>query len=178
VPLVRDAKETAAIVKATRFPSSGTRSFGPVRAGRYGLDNEDYFRRANDQVVVVLILETLEALDNLEEIAAVDGVDALYVGPYDLSLSLGIDPFRAGFSELEPIVRRALDVCRKCGVSLGMPVRTPGELLQRRDQGFTFLGFGPDYALLADAAKAANAAFREVPFTASKSGDDDRSRTS
>ena len=158
VPLVRTAEEAAAIVSATRFPPEGTRSFGPLRAGRYGFDNEDYFRRANDQIVVILILETREAFEGLREIAAVRGVDALYVGPFDLALSFGLDPMGAS-AELEQLIQDARSICSECGAVLGVPVRTTDELVKRRGEGFKLFGFGPDYLLLADAARAGIAAF-------------------
>ena len=162
VPLIRTAEEAAAVVSATRFPPAGTRSFGPLRAGRYGFDNEDYFRRANDQIVVILILETREAVEELGEIAVVPGVDALYVGPFDLSLSFGLDPFGASSAELEALIRDAQSVCSESGAVLGVPVRTPDELRRRRAEGFALLGYGPDYLLLGDAARAGMAAFEDV----------------
>ena len=76
VPLVKTAAEADAIVRATRYPPLGTRSFGALRASRYTFDNEDYFQRANDNLLVVLIIETREAVENLEEIAAVPGIGA------------------------------------------------------------------------------------------------------
>lgn len=160
VPLVRTAEEAAAIVSATRFPPEGTRSFGPFRAGRYGFDNEDYFRRANDQIVVILILETREAYEGLREIAAVPGVDALYVGPFDLALSFGLDPLRGSTVELEKLIHDAQTICLERGAALGVPVRTPAELVRRRNEGFKLFGFGPDYLLLGDAARAGIAAFK------------------
>jgi 2-keto-3-deoxy-L-rhamnonate aldolase RhmA len=159
VPLVRTADEAAAIVSATRFPPAGTRSFGPLRAARYGLDNKDYFRRANDQIVVMLILETREAYEGIREIAAMPGIDALYIGPFDLALSFGLDPLGAATAEVEALIRDAQSVCATSGAALGVPVRTVDELERRRAEGFTLLGFGPDYLLVADAARAAVAAF-------------------
>jgi 4-hydroxy-2-oxoheptanedioate aldolase len=159
VPLVRTADEAAAIVSATRFPPVGTRSFGPLRAARYGLDNEDYFRRANEQIVVMLILETREAYEGIREIAAVPGIDALYIGPFDLALSFGLDPLGAATAEVEALIRDAQRVCATSGAALGVPVRTVDELERRRAEGFTLLAFGPDYLLVADAARAAVAAF-------------------
>ena len=92
VPMVRTADEARAIVAATRYPPSGKRSFGPLRAAHYGYDNLDYFNRANDNILVSFILETKEGVDNLDEIAAVEGIDAIFLGPFDLCLSLGLNP--------------------------------------------------------------------------------------
>ena len=94
VPMVRTVEEAEAIVAATRFPPVGRRSFGPLRASHYSLDNADYLGRANDNMLVALIVETREMLDNLEEIAAVPGIDVLFLGPFDLCLALGLNPLQ------------------------------------------------------------------------------------
>src|SRR5258707_7137621 len=103
VPLVRTAAEAQAIVRATRLPPQGSRSWGPLRASRYTFDNEDYFNRANDNIMVALILETKEAVENLDAIAAVPGIDALYLGPWDLCLSLGLNPMHQPYPEIDAI---------------------------------------------------------------------------
>lgn len=159
VPLVKTAAEAKAIVAATRYPPHGTRSFGPLRAEHYTFDRQDYLARANDNLLVVLIIETAEALENLEEIAAVKGVDVLFVGPFDLCLSLGWDPLQLPFPAFEEVIERLLAVGRKYQVAIGMGCGNGAELHQRRGQGCTFLSYATDYILLADAARAGVAAF-------------------
>ncbi len=172
VPLIRTAEDARAVVRATRYPPQGTRGFGPLRASRYTFDNEHYFRNANENTLVVLILETREAVENLEEICAVPGVDALYIGPFDLCLSLGLDPMRMPFPETEAVIERALALGRKSGVAIGMGGRTPEQLRQRVARGFTFVGYGPDYALLGDAMRAGIAAFaQQVPDATMRSAE-------
>jgi 2-keto-3-deoxy-L-rhamnonate aldolase RhmA len=160
VPLVKTAAEAEAIVRATRYPPQGTRSFGALRASRYTFDNEDYFQRANDNILVVLILETREAVENLEAIAAVPGVDALYFGPFDLCLSLGLTPFQQPFPEVEAIYQRALAVGQRHGTAIGMGVGASDQLHQRRQEGYTMLSYSTDYHLLAAAARAGVTAFK------------------
>jgi 2-keto-3-deoxy-L-rhamnonate aldolase RhmA len=160
VPMLKTAAEAQAVVRATRYPPHGTRSFGPLRATRYSFDNEDYLNRANDNLLVVLILETKEAAENLEAIAAVPGVDGLFLGPFDLCLSLGLNPMKMPFPEVEQVTQRALEVGRKSGVAVGTTAGTPEQLWQLQAQGFTLLGYGPDYRLLAEAARAGLAAFK------------------
>jgi 4-hydroxy-2-oxoheptanedioate aldolase len=162
VPLVRNAEEATKIVGATRYPPEGTRSFGPLRAAHYGMDNQAYLEQANEQIIVILILETREAIENLGAIALVSGIDALYVGPFDLAISLGFDPLRPEAAELESVMQEGLRACRAAGVALGVPVRTPGEMVKRHRQGFTFFGYGPDYLLLTDAARSGLDAFRSA----------------
>ena len=159
VPLVKTAAEAQDIVSATRLPPEGRRSLGPLRASNYTFDNEDYYNRVNDNILVALILETKEAVDNLEEIAAVPGIDALYIGQWDLSLALGLNPLRLPHPEVEAVIERALEVGRKSGVAIGNGARTPEDLRSNQARGFTFLSYGPDYGLLAAAARAGVEAF-------------------
>lgn len=158
-PLVRTAFEARAIVSATRFPPEGTRSFGPLRASHYSFDNEDYLKNSNDNIIVSLILETREALDDLDAIASVPGVDALYLGPFDLCLSLGLNPMQQPFPEIEVVMERMVALGRETGIAPGIGVGTPDQLRQRQAQGFTFIGYGPDYSLLVNAAREGLAAF-------------------
>jgi 2-keto-3-deoxy-L-rhamnonate aldolase RhmA len=154
VPMVRTVAEVRQVVAATRFPPDGTRSFGPLRATRYTFDSEDYFQRANDNILVLFILETREMVENLESITAIPGVDALYVGEYDLSLSLGLNPMHLPLAEVDAVVDRLLDLARRTGVAAGIGSSSPDQLRHRQSQGFTLLGYAPDYVMLANAARA------------------------
>jgi 2-keto-3-deoxy-L-rhamnonate aldolase RhmA len=159
VPMVRTAAEAEAIVKATRYPPEGTRGFGPLRASRYSMDYPDYFARANQNMLVSFVLETKEALANLEEIMAVPGVDALCFGLFDLCISLGLNPMEMPFPEVEAEIDRAVEAGRKAGVAVGVGVASPDELHRRLDQGLRFIPYGTDYMLLAGAAKQGLDAF-------------------
>ncbi len=90
VPLVNTAEEAAAAVAACRYPPDGIRSSGPVRAMHYGGGN--YFEYANDEIVVMAMIETKEGIANLEAICATPGLDAVYIGPADLSFALDMPP--------------------------------------------------------------------------------------
>lgn len=90
VPLVNNGEEAARAVAACRYPPVGMRSSGPVRAVHYG--GADYFTHANDEIVVMAMIETKEGLANLDEICATPGLDAVYIGPADLSFALGLAP--------------------------------------------------------------------------------------
>ena len=158
-PLVKNAAEAAAIVSATRFPPLGTRSVGALRASKYTLDNEDYFNRANDNILVALILERKEAVENLEEICRVPGIDALFFGSWDLCLSYGLNPFKQPYPEIEAVIDRMLEVGKKTGVAMGIGAITPEQLRMRQAQGFTFLVYGPEYKLFVDAVSAGLKAF-------------------
>ncbi|MFO1161322.1 MAG: aldolase/citrate lyase family protein [Reyranellaceae bacterium] len=90
VPLVNNAAEAAAAVAACRYPPVGMRSNGPVRAVHYG--GSDYVANANNEIVVMAMIETKEGLANLDAICATPGLDAVYIGPADLSFALGLAP--------------------------------------------------------------------------------------
>lgn len=90
VPLVNTAEEAAKAVAACRYPPVGMRSSGPVRAIHYG--GPDYVANANDEIIVMAMIETKEGLENLEAICATPGLDAVYIGPADLSFALGLTP--------------------------------------------------------------------------------------
>ena len=90
VPLVNTAAEAAQAVAACRYPPAGMRSAGPVRAMHYGGAN--YFAEANDEIIVMAMIETKEGLANLDAICATPGLDAVYIGPSDLSFALDLNP--------------------------------------------------------------------------------------
>lgn len=90
VPLINTAEEAAKAVAACRYPPAGIRSSGPVRAIHYG--GPDYQAKANDEIVVMAMIETKEGIENLDAICATPGLDAVYIGPADLSFALGLPP--------------------------------------------------------------------------------------
>ena len=146
VPLVNDAQEAKAAVEATRYPPQGIRGLGPRRAANYGLDRE-YIAVANKELVVMVQVETREAVRNFDEILAVDGVDAYFIGPNDLSCSLG----HLGEPN-HPAVEATIDDLIQRGKKAGMPggiLTTDGKRAQQRiDQGFQFINIGTDLQLL------------------------------
>jgi 4-hydroxy-2-oxoheptanedioate aldolase len=141
VPMVNSAAEATAVVRAVRYPPVGARSFGPVFAG---LRVADYAVDANKTVAAIPMIETAEALGRLDEILSVEGVDAVYVGPADLSLSLGLPPRNnddstAFTGALEAIVT----ACRRHGVVPG--IHASGALAKRRrEQGFLMITVASD----------------------------------
>ena len=90
VPLINTAEEARKAVAACRYPPVGDRSSGPVRALQ--INGPDYFAKANDEIILMAMIETKDGLDNLEQICATPGIDAIYIGPADLSFALGMAP--------------------------------------------------------------------------------------
>jgi 4-hydroxy-2-oxoheptanedioate aldolase len=127
-------------------------------------DSKDYFYRANENLLVVLIVETREAAENLEAIAAVPGVDALFLGPFDLCLSLGLDPMKQPHPEIEAVTQRMLAISQKTNVAIGIHAMNPEQMQKRQQQGFRMISYSTDYMLLADAVRAGLSAFkRDAP---------------
>lgn len=162
VPMVKTAAEAEAIVSATRYPPAGTRGWGPLRASQYTMDYPDYYASANENILIALILETKEALENLEEIASVPGIDAIFCGLFDLCLSLGLNPMDQPFPEIEEAMVEAAATCEKCGVPIGVGCGSPEELRQRHEQGFRFHIYGSDYSQLGAAASVCVETFRNL----------------
>lgn len=162
VPSVKSAEEARNIVSATRFPPLGTRSWGPLRASKYTFDNEDYFKNANDNILIVLIVETVDAVNNLEQIADVPGIDVLFLGPWDMCLSLGLDPLYQPHDEIGEVLHKMIQVSKERDTSAGAGASSTGDIAGRIDQGVTFISYGPDYALLSAAAQDGVKAFRDL----------------
>ena len=160
VPMVRTGSDVETIVGATRYPPTGTRSFGPIRASRYGQDYDDFLNRANDNALVAIIVETREAIENLDQIAAIPGLDVMFLGLNDLCLSYGLNPNEMPFPEIDERIEQVLDAGTKWGIAVGTGVGSPEELRNRREQGFRFLSYCTDYILLSTAARVGIEAFR------------------
>jgi 4-hydroxy-2-oxoheptanedioate aldolase len=147
-PMINSAEDAEKLVAWTHYPPLGTRSFGPIRGLLYG--GPDYPQRADDTIVVFAMIETREGLDNLDEILKVPGLDAIYVGPSDLSLALGCKPT---FDDVDPpaaeaiemIVRKATEAGKIAGCHNG----TPEYALKRIGMGFRFVTVSSDARLMA-----------------------------
>ena len=158
-PMVNTADEARRLVSYCRYAPRGTRSFGPVRAAMYG--GADYAEAANDTVVVFAMVETAMALDHLDEILSVEGLDAIYVGPSDLSLALGCRPV---FDDVDPRVEQAIDHivdrARAHGVRAGIHNGRPDVARARVAKGYRFVTLGSDARILAAGSQDLLAAMR------------------
>ena len=152
VPSVNSAEEALNVVRSCKYPPDGIRGCGPRRASGYFSEVADYVKRANDDVLVVIMIETQEALNNLDEILSVKGVDVAFIGPDDLSLNLGIFQQKHR-PEFIAAVRRVLDACRKHDVAPGMHCNETN-INDAISQGFQFCGLNYDDAFLQIGAKS------------------------
>jgi 2-keto-3-deoxy-L-rhamnonate aldolase RhmA len=153
VPLVSTAEQAQAAVAAAKYPPAGIRGVAGTRVTRFGMDLPDYFARWNSQSMVMVQIETTEALENVDAIAATDDIDVLFIGPNDLSAGLGM--FRQ-FDNREYVqaVDLILKAAQRHGRAAGYMCTTADEVLQRIDQGFRFVAAGSDSRLLGAAASA------------------------
>ncbi len=158
-PMVNTREDAQKLVAYTHYPPRGTRSFGPLRAVLYA--GADYVQHANDTIVTFAMIETAEALDNLDDILSVEGLDAIYIGPSDLSLALGCRPT---FDDLEPkafeAVEHILARAKAHGVVAGIHNGTPEAALKRIAKGFQFVTISSDARLMADGAQQVISAMR------------------
>ena len=118
--------------------------------------------RANDNILVALIVETREAVENIESIMEVPGVDALYFGLFDLCLSMGLNPIHMPFPVIDEIVARVLSLGKRKGVAVGIGAGTPEDLQTRLAEGHTFVNYGTDYQLLGDSVRRGIETFRDL----------------
>jgi 4-hydroxy-2-oxoheptanedioate aldolase len=151
-PMVNNREDAEKLVAATKYPPLGNRSFGPIRALLYA--GADYGQKANDTVVSFAMIETREALDNLDDILSVEGLDAVYIGPADLSLALGCTP---KFDQDEKEVVEAIDYilarAKAHGVVAGIHNGTPEYALKMVEKGFQFVTVASDARLMAVGAQ-------------------------
>lgn len=158
-PMISTREEAERLVACTRYAPRGTRSFGPTRALLYG--GADYPQHADATIVRFAMIETAQALENLDDILSVEGLDAIYVGPSDLSLALGcrpvldaVDPPAA--QAIEHVLARA----QAHGVVAGIHNGSAETARRRLDMGYRFVSIGSDARLMAAGAQQALAQLR------------------
>lgn len=160
-PLVNTAEQAKAVVAASKYPPAGIRGVAGGRVNRYGAEIVQYVAEWNDLVLVILQIETVEALKNVDAIAAVPGVDVLFIGPNDLSAGLG--HFREfDRPEYKSAVTKILQAARNNGKAAGIMCGGADETLERIDQGFRFVAVGSDARFLGVAISSAYEKIRTV----------------
>ena len=161
VPLVNTKAEAEQAVGACKYPPAGYRSSGPNRARLYG--GADYGQHANEEIFVLAMIETQQAVDNLEQIASVKGLDGYYIGPSDLAVSLGIPtgPDVRKNPRHAAACQRVVDVARAHGLVPGHHGSNPEEAAERFAQGFMMCQIGSDAGMVTNGSAAALKALAE-----------------
>jgi len=154
-PMINTPDEAARLVQYSKYPPHGTRSNGPIRAGVYG-EAGGYQKTANENILVIPMIETKTAIENIEAILDVPGIDGIYVGPSDLSFSYGLepkldveDPFILGIYE------KLLTETAKRGIAAGLHNGSPAYANRMIKMGFKLVTISNEVGLMVNAAKSA-----------------------
>ena len=152
VPFVQNAQEAAAAVAAVRYPPAGIRGVaGTTRASRYGMI-KNYVNVANDEIGLLVQVETTEALAEIEAIAAIDGIDGIFIGPADLAASMGL-PGQPSHPDVKSTILDAVERIKSAGKPAGILSLDQSFLKDVDQAGAQFIAVGLDLALLRDAAR-------------------------
>lgn len=158
-PMVNSAEDAKRLVNACRYPPQGIRSFGPIRKSIYAGPN--YYKTANEEVLSFAMIETLNGLDNLEDILSVDGLSGVYVGPADLSMALGCTPkFDQEEKPVIEAIERVVKTAHSKGKWVGVHNLTPEYALKMTALGTNFVTVASDLKLMTKAASEAISTFR------------------
>jgi len=153
-PMVSNRKEAEKFIQACQYPPKGYRSFGPIRASIYG--GSDYAKNADEEILKLAMIETKEALENLDEILDTPNLDGIYVGPADLSLAINEEP---GFDRPENTkaykeILRILEAAKKRNLFAGLHNGTAEYAQKMLDKGFNLVTVGSDSRYIAAGAKS------------------------
>ncbi|MDP7023786.1 MAG: aldolase/citrate lyase family protein [Kiritimatiellia bacterium] len=162
VPLVHTPEDAERAVAAAKYPPRGVRGYCFSRMNDWGKDFETYAAEANDNIAVVVMIESKQGVENIDAILAVDGVDGVFIGPYDLSGSCGV-PGQTSHPDVQAGCQTVLEACKKAGKAAGLHVVMPDKeaIAKAVADGFTFVAVGVDTVFLANGANEAVQAAKE-----------------
>lgn len=147
VPMVNSADEARKVVQASKYPVEGRRSVGLARAHKYGAAFKDYIENANKDLVIMIQCEHKEAVKNFDEILKVEGIDSVFIGPYDLSASMGLTG-QIAHPDVMASIGSVKDKCRKAGKPYGIYSSDTDDMISEIRTGCTFLLTGVDSNML------------------------------
>lgn len=157
VPMVNTKADAELAVKAAKYPPMGFRGVGLARAQRYGERFSEYVSSANDDSLLIVQIEHVDAVRNIEEILSVPGIDGTFIGPYDLSMSMGL-PGQIDHPDVVAARRRVLEATKARGVAPGIhlvhPDRAAVDLAAALAEGYRFIALGTDILFLGDSCRA------------------------
>jgi 2-keto-3-deoxy-L-rhamnonate aldolase RhmA len=160
-PMIDTREEAESFVAAARYPPKGIRGVAPVRASGYVTGYEEYVKTANDRVLTIAQIETERAVQNAGDIAAVDDLDALFVGPADLSTAMG--HFGApDHKDVDDAIGRVVEAAHDAGTAVGTIATDPDDIPRWIDRGMDFLVVGLDVGYIADGAIGALEAYERA----------------
>jgi len=164
VPMVNTKAEAELAVAMTKYPPLGTRGVGLARAQGYGVDFDHYVKNANDNTLVIVQIEHIDAVNNIEEILSVPGIDGTFIGPYDLSMSLGV-PGQLSHPDVVVAKEKVLKAGLKKGLAAGIHFVQPSTAVSDCEAavkaGYTFISVGTDILFLGDSARNLQSALKK-----------------
>lgn len=154
VPMIRTVEDARRAIAYAKYPPQGERGISSGRAHAYGAAFDDYVATANTTTLVILQIEHIDAVNNIEDICALPGLDVVFIGPYDLSGTMGLMG-QVTHPAMEQAMAHVVRVAQAAGVAPGLLIMNPqpGEVAQRVAQGFRFISVGLDTKMLLDAAQ-------------------------
>lgn len=163
VPMVNSESDARKAVSFVRYPPYGKRGVGLSRAQGFGANFDGYKKWVLEEAIVVAQIEHIDAVNNIDQILAVDGIDATIIGPYDLSGSLGF-PGEYEREDVKKAISKVKDACMKAGKPYGFHVieSAPDNMVRRIEEGARFLAYSTDFFFLGDCAKSGMNALKAV----------------
>jgi len=149
VPMVCSKKDAIKAVNAVKYPPTGKRGVGLARAQKYGFGFDDYTKSINEKTKVIAQIEHIDAINNLEEIFSVDGIDGTIIGPYDLSGSMG-KPGNYEDRKVKEVLNKYESISKKLKKPMGYHVIQPDykQVSEKINNGYSFIAFGVDILFL------------------------------
>ncbi|WP_233204047.1 HpcH/HpaI aldolase family protein [Halegenticoccus soli] len=175
VPMIESAEEAKDLVDAMRYPPEGSRGIASGRAAEYGDRFTEYVKNANGSFVTIAQIESKTGLQNVDEIAAVEGIDALFVGPADMAGALGVFGENDA-QELTEAMDRVVQAGHDADIAVGTLTVDPADVADRVERGFDFLIVGKDTANLSTANDEARAVYNEAVNQYGQIAPDDRTQ--
>ena len=162
VPMINSVQEASAVVNAVRFPPLGRRSYGGRRV--IDLGGREYYKTADDDTILIAQIETQQAVDNVEAIAAVEGVDVLFFSPDDIKVGLGI-PVNTALTDSDKLaaaMKQVITAAKNAGKAGGCVAPTPATIKMAAELGFSLIVGGGDVPMLREASPAKLAALQQA----------------
>lgn len=161
VPMINSCEDAEKAVSFCRYPPLGLRGFSPTRASRYFQDLRAYAEKANDEIALIIQIETPQAVKGMDEILRTKSLDGVFIGPSDLASFMSL-PAQTGHPDVQQLVDKAIDRARAHSIPFGLPTWTAKECKGYVDRGAQILTVGSDLQYMAQAARAGLAGVRSL----------------
>lgn len=152
IPLVNTREQAEYLVKLCKYPPQGNRSIGIARAHNYGMKFQEYVDNANETITVIIQIEHIDAVKNLDDIIETPGLDAILIGPYDLSGSMG-KTGQVNDPEVQQQIEKVRTTCLNANIPIGIFTTNPENVKALKEKGYSFIGVGMDTMALGQKMK-------------------------